>query len=145
LRPRHQSPYDAVFGTGVRDYSPVVARATLHARQLLTQRPSYLKAFVIHSRGAVNLTGCTNNCASAVRGEKLFTAFFGCVSIAGEWNGACSNCVWGDAGARCTFPRSRTAAPSRSTRGADKGSGLSGRSVVRVPNESEERIVDLSE
>jgi hypothetical protein len=54
------------------------------------------------------------------------------------------SCVWGDAGARCTFPRSRTAAPSRSTRGADKGSGLSGRSVVRVPNKSEERIVDLS-
>ncbi|KAF9697374.1 hypothetical protein EKO04_004571 [Ascochyta lentis] len=66
LRPRNQSPYDAVFGTGVRDYSPVVARTTVHARQLLTQRPSYLKAFVIHSRGAVNLTGCTNNCAAAV-------------------------------------------------------------------------------
>ncbi|KAF9695108.1 hypothetical protein EKO04_007218 [Ascochyta lentis] len=84
LRPRNQSPYDAVFGTSVRNYSPVVARTTVHARQLLTQRPSYLKAFVIHSRSAVNLTSCTNNCAAAIQGKKTFTAFLSCVSISRE-------------------------------------------------------------
>ncbi|KAJ4384402.1 hypothetical protein N0V86_000001 [Didymella sp. IMI 355093] len=93
LRPRSQSPYDATFGSGIRDYSPIVARTSVHARRLLTQRQSYLKAYLIHSRGAVNLSGCTNNCAAAVRGEKLFTAFLSCVSLAGEWGGACSNCV----------------------------------------------------
>jgi len=66
------------------------------------------------------------------------------VSIAREWNRACSNCVWGNASACCTFSRSCTAAPSRSTCGADNSSGLSGRSVVRVPNKSKECIVNLS-
>jgi len=60
-----------------------------------------VKAFVIHSRGALNATPCANNCAAAVRGDKNFTAFAGCISIAGEWNGACSNCVWSDHGAQC--------------------------------------------
>ncbi|XPS77650.1 hypothetical protein M3J07_009678 [Ascochyta lentis] len=31
LCPCNQSPYDAVFGTGVCNYSPVVARTTVHA------------------------------------------------------------------------------------------------------------------
>ena len=101
-RPRGNSPYDAVFGPGPRDYSPVIARTTITARQILTGRPSYLKAFVVHSRGALNAAFCTNNCAAVLRGEKEFTAFAGCVSIAGEWGGACSNCVWQDHGARCS-------------------------------------------
>jgi hypothetical protein len=132
LRPRGQSPYDAQFGNGLRDYSPVVARTTVHARQLLTQRSSYLKAFVIHSRGAVNLTGCVNNCAGAVQGEKTFTAFLGCVSIPGEWGGACSNCVWTDAASRCRFDNSRTGPSVKRTNGAIGGSGGSGRSGGRA-------------
>jgi hypothetical protein len=124
-----------------------VARTTIEARQLLTQRPSYLKAFLIHSRGAVNLTGCTNNCAAAVRGEKTFTAFLGCVSIAGQWGGACSNCVWSDAGARCRFNNPRTGASRKSANGtsglggAPGASGASGGRAVAIPDE-EERIVD---
>ena len=109
-----------------------MARTTVHARQLLTQRPSYLKAYLIHSRSAVNLGGCTNNCAAAVRGEKSFTAFLGCVSLAGEWGGACSNCVWSDAGARCTFPHTpRTGASNVSNGQGIGGSGSGGRAIIQ--------------
>jgi hypothetical protein len=126
-----------------------VARTTVEARQLLTQRPSYLKAYVIHSRGAVNNTGCTNNCAAAVRGEKLFTAFLGCVSIAGQWGGACSNCVWTDNGARCRFihSHSRTGSSSTPANGASGSGGgasipgpLGGRLVLG--SDMEEQVVD---
>ncbi|EFQ87142.1 hypothetical protein PTT_17435, partial [Pyrenophora teres f. teres 0-1] len=78
-RPRGQSPYDATFGAGPRDFSPVVARTTLHARQILSGRPSYLKAFLVHSRGGLNARFCTN-CAPVLEGAKEFTAFAGCVS-----------------------------------------------------------------
>ncbi|KAF5846154.1 hypothetical protein GGP41_008633 [Bipolaris sorokiniana] len=80
-RPRGNSPYNTVFGPGPRDYSPVIARTTITARQILTSRPSYLKAFIVHSRGALNAAFCTNNCAAVLRGEKEFTAFASCVSI----------------------------------------------------------------
>ncbi|EMD58293.1 hypothetical protein COCSADRAFT_165789 [Bipolaris sorokiniana ND90Pr] len=80
-RPRGNSPYDAVFGPGPRDYSPMIARTTITAQQILTSRPSYLKAFVVHSRGALNAAFYTNNCAAVLRGEKKFTAFAGYVSI----------------------------------------------------------------
>ncbi|KAL6154144.1 hypothetical protein ACJBU6_07429 [Exserohilum turcicum] len=100
-RPRGLSPYDATFGPGLSGYSPVVARTTLHARQILGGRPSYLKAFLVYSRGALNATFC-DNCAPVLDGAKEFTAFAGCVSIHGEWGGACSNCIWQDHGARCT-------------------------------------------
>jgi hypothetical protein len=80
----------------------------------------------------VNLTGCVNNCAGAVRGEKTFTAFLGCVSIPGEWGGACSNCVWTDAASRCRFDNSRTGPSVKRTNGAIGGSGGSGRSGGRA-------------
>ncbi|EOA84429.1 uncharacterized protein SETTUDRAFT_112660, partial [Exserohilum turcica Et28A] len=91
-RPRGLSPYDATFGPGLSGYSPVVARTTLHARQILGGRPSYLKAFLVYSRGALNATFC-DNCAPVLDGAKEFTAFASCVSIHGEWGGACSNCI----------------------------------------------------
>ncbi|EMD64892.1 hypothetical protein COCSADRAFT_159894 [Bipolaris sorokiniana ND90Pr] len=81
-RPRGNSPYNAIFSPSPRDYSPMIARTTITAQQILTSRPSYLKAFIIHSRGALNAAFYTNNCAAILRGEKKFTAFASCVSIA---------------------------------------------------------------
>ncbi|EMD58294.1 hypothetical protein COCSADRAFT_104209, partial [Bipolaris sorokiniana ND90Pr] len=83
-RPRGNSPYDAVFSPSPRDYSPIIARTTITTWQILTSRPFYLKAFVMYSRSALNAAFCTNNCAAVLRGEKKFTAFAGCVSIASK-------------------------------------------------------------
>ncbi|KAF5852398.1 hypothetical protein GGP41_007813 [Bipolaris sorokiniana] len=75
-RPRGNSPYDAVFSPGSRDYSPIITRTTITAC-----RPFYLKVFIIYSRGALNAAFYINNCAAILRGEKEFTAFASCVSI----------------------------------------------------------------
>ncbi|EMD58181.1 hypothetical protein COCSADRAFT_104549 [Bipolaris sorokiniana ND90Pr] len=135
-RPRGNSPYDAIFGAGLRDYSPIVARTTITARQILTGRPSYLKAFVVHTRGGLNARFCTNNCAAVLEGEKEFTAFAGCVSILGEWGGACSNCIWQDHGARCNVPRGpggRTTASSKRVSGGSDGGGPRRRPALGGP------------
>ncbi|CAE7221357.1 hypothetical protein PTTW11_11410 [Pyrenophora teres f. teres] len=103
-RPRGQSPYDATFGAGPRDFSPVVARTTLHARQILSGRPSYLKAFLVHSRGGLNARFCTN-CAPVLEGAKEFTAFAGCVSVPGEWGGVPVRTAFGRTMARAVRPK----------------------------------------
>jgi hypothetical protein len=145
LRPPGNSPYDAVFGfLPGPNYSPVVARTTIHARQILTGRSSYLKAFLIHSRGGHNINPC-NNCSAAVNGDRPYTAFAGCVSIPGEWNGACSNCVWADAGARCRFSGSRGGVgPSKGPIGPSNGSsgpkrGRKGR-AIQGPSSSSQLV-----
>ena len=137
LRPHSQSPYDARFGPGPLDYSPVVARTTVHARQILSARASYLKAYVIYTRGVLNSAPCTNNCAAAVRGDKPFTAFAGCISIAGEWGGACSNCVWQEHGASCRPGAAPGAggAPSRT-------SAIGANRAIAGPSFDEEELVD---
>ena len=131
-RPRGQSPYDAVWGPGLRDFSPIVARTSVHARQLMSARPSYLKAFLVHSRGGLNANFCTN-CEEARASNKDFTAFAGCVSIPGVWGGACSNCIWQDHGARCTA-QGGGGAPIRTetkdTKRRVSGTGKKGRSSV---------------
>lgn len=143
LRPAGNSPYDAYWGPGNIEYSPVVARSTIHARQILTGRDSYVKAFVIHSRGVLNPAGCHNNCAHAVRGTKPFTAFAGCVSIPGEWNGACSNCVWTEHGARCGL--AGQGAPNGGGGGALPGPRpRTGGRAIRALS-SEEELVDADD
>ncbi|KAB2098757.1 hypothetical protein AG0111_0g12975 [Alternaria gaisen] len=100
LRPAGNSPYDAYWGPGNIEYSPIVVCSTIHARQILTGRDSYVKAFVIHSRGVLNPVGCHNNCAHAVRGTQAFYRLLLVVSLFLEsGNGACSNCVWTEHGA----------------------------------------------
>ena len=84
--------YNATFSPSLSGYSPVVARTTLYARQILGSWPSYLKAFLVHSRGAFNAT-FYNNYALVLDRAKEFTAFTSCVSIYREWGGACSNCI----------------------------------------------------
>jgi hypothetical protein len=116
IRPAMSSPYDARWGNGPHDYSPVVARTSVHAYQILSGRPSYIKAFLVHSRGLPANYPC-NKCANVRYGDD-FAAFAGCVSIPGVWGGACSNCIWPDAAASCVFPRppggSRSASPASS-------------------------------
>ncbi|KAF5847760.1 hypothetical protein GGP41_009011 [Bipolaris sorokiniana] len=72
-RPRGNSPYDAVFGLGSHNYLPMI---------ILTSRPPYLKAFIMYSCSALNAAFYINNCAAILQGEKKFTVFAGCVSIA---------------------------------------------------------------
>ena len=74
----------------------MIARTTITARQILTSRLFYLKTFIMHSRGALNAAFYINNYAAVLRGEKKFTAFASCVSIASKWGKAYSNCVWQD-------------------------------------------------
>ncbi|KNG52815.1 hypothetical protein DDE82_009045 [Stemphylium lycopersici] len=136
LRPAGDSPYDARWGPGIDEWSPVVARTTIQARQLLTGRASYVKAYVIHSRGALNATPCGNNCAAAVRGSKGFTAFAGCVSIADEWNGACSNCVWQEHGAQCSHRHTGRAPRPIANPRARRGRAIQG------PDQDAEQLVD---
>jgi hypothetical protein len=82
LRPAMSAPYDARWGNGSRDYSPIVVRSTVRAAQLLSGRASYVKAFIVHFRGLPANRLCANNCA-LVQGGREFTAFAGCVSILG--------------------------------------------------------------
>ena len=84
--------YDATFSPSLSSYSPIVARTTLYARQILGGQLLYLKAFLVHSRSALNAIFC-DNCALVLDKAKEFTAFASCVSIHREWGGACSNCI----------------------------------------------------
>lgn len=90
------SPYDS-------PNTPIVARrGHILAERLLSGRPSYIKAILIHSRGGLNQVACSN-CAAAYNRTGQFRHYAGCVSIPGWWQGACSNCVHDDHGNQCTL------------------------------------------
>jgi hypothetical protein len=65
LCPTGQSPFDAHWGPSLREYSPVVARTTINAGQILSGRASYVKGLLIHSRGGLNGRFC-DNCQGAL-------------------------------------------------------------------------------
>ena len=44
----------------------MIARTTITTWQILTSYLSYLKAFIIYSRGALNAAFYTNNCAAVL-------------------------------------------------------------------------------
>ncbi|KAF2992974.1 hypothetical protein E8E13_000403 [Curvularia kusanoi] len=152
----------AANGTANSTHQQAFTDLTKYAHQQLirTHPGSVIPSTINRPQGFFNFAYLYTICA--VRSEKPFTAFLGCVSISGEWNGACSNCVWSDAGARCIFAGSRPAAttgPSRAPNarpGPSGGSAVgsssrpavgpsrSGRRAIGAPDESEERIVDLS-
>ena len=76
-------------GDPIRQYYPITSdfshcRPYDHLRLTAPQWPmAYLKAFIIHTRGALSAYPCQNNCTAAVRGDKQFTAFASCVLISG--------------------------------------------------------------
>ena len=82
-RPFGTSPYDSPT-------TPVVARRNaVSAAGLLSQRQSYVKALIIHSRGGFNIQPC-QRCRAAYDRTGEFSYYAGCISLFSWWGGACS-------------------------------------------------------
>ncbi|KAK3061094.1 hypothetical protein LTS18_007031 [Coniosporium uncinatum] len=64
-------------------------------------RPNYILPAQAHMRGDINRHECTH-CAED------HGVLMDCVSLEGEWDGACTNCAWGGHQARCSHYSKRT-------------------------------------
>jgi Protein of unknown function (DUF3716) len=82
--------------------SPVITRhTTATAEQILSMRPGYIIALLIHMKGMQNATPCSH-CRAAYTGKNPFPHFVGCVSLYSFQGGACSNCVWPRSASYCS-------------------------------------------
>lgn len=93
----HSAPGRAVLalpGLAVR-----VDRGELAARvqQVASQRPSYINALLIQSRGVL----VAPPCAACARPGGM-SPFPECRRVPGHFGGCCANCKWRDHAARCT-------------------------------------------
>jgi hypothetical protein len=96
IRMPGNSPYDS-------PRTPLVARrGHVSAANILSQRPSYLKAIIIHTRGNLNFQPC-QRCLAAYNRTGEFLHYAGCISLFSWYNGACSNCIHDDHGATCSI------------------------------------------
>jgi hypothetical protein len=96
VRTARASPYDS-------PRTPLVARrGHVSAAGLLSQRQSYVKAILIHTRGALNVAPC-QRCLAAYNRTGDFLHYAGCISLRTWFNGACSNCIHDDHAATCSI------------------------------------------
>lgn len=72
-------------------------RGSMNEHQVLTQRPSYINAILIQSRGRPEMQACT-----ACRGGPGLHPFPQCSRLPGHFGGACGNCKWRDHTIRCS-------------------------------------------
>ena len=68
----------------------------VQAHQIERARPSYIQALIIASRGVLRPVDCD-------RCERGRGPFEGCYGLGALREGACANCVWGDASAQCQY------------------------------------------
>jgi hypothetical protein len=96
---------DRLFVRGsIHDHprSPVITRHnTATAEQILSMRPGYVIALLIHMKGMQNAEPC-DNCRAAYDGRSPFPHYVGCISLFGFQGGACSNCVWPRSASYCS-------------------------------------------
>jgi len=64
-------------------------------RQIISQRPSYINAILIQSRGIYVRRGCTE-CR-----RRGMTPFPICIQLPDYFDGCCGNCKWRDHAVRC--------------------------------------------
>jgi len=86
----------------------VIRDSVVTAAKIASNRPSYINAVLIQSRGtppyvagntaAVGCTGCSSLNQPAGSGK----AFPECRRLTGHFDGACGNCKWQDHAARCS-------------------------------------------
>jgi uncharacterized protein DUF3716 len=102
----------AVLALPGRDVAFVQGRIT--GNQVLSQRPGYINAILIQSRGASRTDddACFQCRTNPGRGP-----FPECRSVDGHFGGCCGNCKWRDHAARCTL----TFAQPDSDEGPDSG------------------------
>lgn len=81
-------------------------RGNINGQQIVSQRPSYINALLIQSRGDRLRSVCD---ACAVRCKP----FPECIRLPGYFGGCCGNCKWRDHAARCSV---RDGEPYNATR-----------------------------
>jgi hypothetical protein len=104
LRPFGHSPAQrTVIGMPPRTHVIIVDRR-VRPHQILSNRPSYINALLISSRGVWQPDACTA-CRAKIEADPngYASPFAFCVRIVGQFGGACNNCKWLDHGARCSF------------------------------------------
>jgi Protein of unknown function (DUF3716) len=94
----HSNVQRAVLALLGQDVAFVRGRIT--GAQVLSQRPGYINAILIQSRGASRIgdDSCFQYRTNPGRGP-----FLECRSINGHFGGCCGNCKWRDHAARCTL------------------------------------------
>lgn len=70
------------------------------SRQIACQRPSYVNALLIHSRGEDVSESC-DQCAEK-RGKNALGPFLNCRVLRGTFHDSCSNCKWFDTASACS-------------------------------------------
>ncbi len=85
-------PFVAGSLTDIRQSSVIVKPSVVTAASLLSQRPGYVKAFVVHGRGFQNHNHCAG-CERGYREPRDYPGYLGCVSLPGYYDNACSNCL----------------------------------------------------
>jgi hypothetical protein len=78
-------------------YDVIHTPGTLNGQQLAGQRPSYINALLIQSRGYLLVQDCDHCVEMDVRRPFPF-----CVRMPGHFGGACANCKWPDYAHRCS-------------------------------------------
>jgi hypothetical protein len=81
-------------------------RGNINGQQIVSQRPSYINALLIQSRGNPLVRVC-DACADRCK------PFPQCIRIPGYFGGCCGNCKWRDHASRCTV---RDDQPDNTTR-----------------------------
>ena len=89
----HNNLQQTVLAMPGRDVAFVRGRIT--PQQVATQRPSYVNALLIQSRGVVQARPCSE-CS-----RRGLSPFPECAMVAGHFGGSCGNCKWRDHAARC--------------------------------------------
>ncbi|KAI2473360.1 hypothetical protein F4781DRAFT_380096 [Annulohypoxylon bovei var. microspora] len=84
-------------------FSVIIVRGSAKARQLFTQRPSYVNALLIASRGTAVSLPCEACRKQSVRASDGYSKPFPvCVKVPGHFGGCCAGCKFRDHAARCT-------------------------------------------
>lgn len=98
----HSAPGRALLALPGVDVPFVLGAIT--PNQVRSQRPSYINAILIQSRGALVPGGCSR-CRLPRPGLRPFPE---CRRVPGHFGGCCGNCKWRDHAARCVVTRPRS-------------------------------------
>jgi hypothetical protein len=90
----------AIYRLPSREYIYFV-QGWINARQIASQRPSYINGLLIHSRGEDSAVSCLQ-CIER-RTKNALGPFLTCRTLPGTFHNSCSNCKWFDNASACSL------------------------------------------